>query len=178
MSRMTLSSMCLIRNPQCPPSTPLLDPLFLTHFQQRYCHDNFKVSSLGSTNVIHEPWGYWEEGPSDGPKAQRPRLNKQDWVPFRSEANCCSDRDLVLMTFSRANKTKHYHVWWLVSSRGGRLGVQLKHDRRLHSGVRWQVTGTSDLSPVMSPSPSKKLPPYWLAGKSSLLIGQCARLFS
>ena len=129
------------------------------------------------------PWamrllGGTQEGPSDGPKAQRPRLNKQDCVPFGSEANCCSDRDLVLMTFSRANKTKHYHVWWLVSSRGGRLGVQLKHDRRLHSGVRWQVTGTSDLSPVMSPSPSKKLPPYWLAGKSSLLIGQCARLFS
>ena len=42
-----------------------------------------------------------------------PRLNEQDRVPFgstRSEANCCSDRDLVLMTFSRTNKPKLYHV--------------------------------------------------------------------
>ena len=41
------------------------------------------------------------------------RLNEQDRVPFgstRSEANCCSGRDRVLMTLSRTNKTKLYHV--------------------------------------------------------------------
>ena len=32
LSRMTLSSKSSIRNPQRPPSTPLLDPPFLTHF--------------------------------------------------------------------------------------------------------------------------------------------------
>ena len=31
MSGMAMSSMSLVRNPQCPPSTPLLDPPFLTH---------------------------------------------------------------------------------------------------------------------------------------------------
>ena len=31
-SRMTLSSKSPVRNPQCPPSPPLLDPPFLTHF--------------------------------------------------------------------------------------------------------------------------------------------------
>ena len=32
MSRMTLSSKSPIRQPQCPPSTPFLDPPFLIHF--------------------------------------------------------------------------------------------------------------------------------------------------
>ena len=31
-SWLTLSSMSPVRNPQCPPSTPLLDPLFLKNF--------------------------------------------------------------------------------------------------------------------------------------------------
>ena len=31
-SRMTLSSKSCVRNPQRPPSTPLPDPPFLTHF--------------------------------------------------------------------------------------------------------------------------------------------------
>ena len=184
MSRMTLSSMCLIRNPQCPPSTPLLDPLFLTHFQQRYCHDNFKVSSLGSTNVIHEPWGYWEEGPSVGQKAQRPWLNKPDRVPFWSEANCCSDPDLVLMTFSRTNKTKLYHVWWLMSSRpageGGWefnssstgdfiqvWGVKWQEPRYLGTkvpGYQWPVT--CDVTKSIEETPSLLVgwqiqPPHW-----------------
>ena len=42
-----LSSMTPVRNPQCPQSTLLLDPLFLTHFQLRYQHQIFRVSSLG-----------------------------------------------------------------------------------------------------------------------------------
>ena len=46
-SRMTLSSKCPVRNPQCPPSTPLLDPPFLTHFWLGYQHKMFRVSSLG-----------------------------------------------------------------------------------------------------------------------------------
>ena len=35
-SGVTLSSMSLIRSPQCPLITPLPDPLFLTHFPLRY----------------------------------------------------------------------------------------------------------------------------------------------
>merc|ERR1711888_527700 len=46
-SGMTLSSMYPVRNPQHPPSTPLLDPPFLPHFSLRYKHKIFRVSSLG-----------------------------------------------------------------------------------------------------------------------------------
>ena len=49
MSGMIMSSMSPVRNPQCPPSTPLLDPPFLTHFQLWYQHKMFRVSSLEST---------------------------------------------------------------------------------------------------------------------------------
>ena len=31
-TRMIMSSKSLVRNPQGPPSTPILDPRFLTHF--------------------------------------------------------------------------------------------------------------------------------------------------
>ena len=51
---MILSSMCLVRNPQCPPSTPLLDTSFLTHFQLGYQQELFKVCSLGWKNIIHD----------------------------------------------------------------------------------------------------------------------------
>merc|ERR1712082_590105 len=46
-SRMTLSSKPPVRKPQGPSSTPLLDPPFLTHFQYRYQHEIFRLSSLG-----------------------------------------------------------------------------------------------------------------------------------
>ena len=47
LSRMTLSSVSPVRNPQRPPSPPLLDPPFLTHFWLSYQHEIFRVCSLG-----------------------------------------------------------------------------------------------------------------------------------
>ena len=53
-SGMTLSSMSLVRNPHCPPSTPFLDPPFMTHFQLRYQHQMFRVTSFGQKK--HHSW--------------------------------------------------------------------------------------------------------------------------
>ena len=46
MSGMTKSAMSLVRNPQHPPCTPLLDPPSW-HTSNRYPHEIFMVSSLG-----------------------------------------------------------------------------------------------------------------------------------
>ena len=48
---MTLSSVSPVRNPQRPPSTPLLDPPpFLTHFQYRYQH---MIHDIRDDLVLH-----------------------------------------------------------------------------------------------------------------------------
>ena len=56
MSGMTMSSMSLVRNPQRPPSTPLLDPPFLTHFWLRYQYEIFRVSFLGEKRSFMTSW--------------------------------------------------------------------------------------------------------------------------
>ena len=54
-SGITLSSMSLVRNPQHPPSTPFLDPSFLTHLQlSEISTRNFQGIFLGLKNIIHD----------------------------------------------------------------------------------------------------------------------------
>ena len=53
-SRMTLSTKSLVRNLQCPQSTPILDLPFLTHFYERYQHETFKISYFQSNKIIYD----------------------------------------------------------------------------------------------------------------------------
>ena len=54
VSRMTLSSKSPVRNPQCPPSTPLLDPRLPDTLPIKIWARNFQGIFLGIKNIIHD----------------------------------------------------------------------------------------------------------------------------
>ena len=54
VSRMTLSSKSPVRNPQGPPSTPLLDPPLPDTLPKKISTQNFQGIFLGVKNIIHD----------------------------------------------------------------------------------------------------------------------------